>query len=215
MAHAPGHRRNGTKDAPGGAPAAQDRQETPQGLMRAERPPEGAQAMPEGETPPVEMEEPTSEEQELYEATVANAMKAVYSGETAQMIAGVMAPAEGQYPVENLANIIAPMMIGIEASGAANGSPVTREMTVQAALEIIEDIGTNLLPAAGLEPLGEGEIEGAFLRTMQLIGANEQQAVMEGAMGGGQPPGPGGPPPEPGPGEPQGLLRQPANQGAV
>lgn len=215
MAHAPRHRRNGTEDAPGGAPAAQDQQGTPQGMMRDRRAPEGDQAMPEGEMPGVETEEPTPEEQELYESVVGNAMKAVYSGETAEMIAQVMQPADGQYPVENLANIMAPMMIGIEASGAANGSPVTREMTVQAALEIIEDIGTNLLPAAGLEPLSEGEIEGAFLRTMQLIGANQQEAAMTGAAESDQPPGPGGPPPGPPPGEPQGLLRRPANQGAM
>ena len=207
MAPAPRHRRNGTKDAPGGAPAAQGPQGTPQGLMRAERPPEGDQAMPENEMTGIEMEEPTPEEQEVYESVVANAMKAVYSGETAQMIADVMAPAEGQYPVENLANIMAPMLIGIEASGAASGSPVTREMTVQAALEIIEDIGTELLPAAGLEPLTEGEIEGAFLRTMQLIGADAQAGEMAAMQQGDAAP----------PGAPQGngLLRRPQAEGGM
>jgi len=120
-----------------------------------------------------------------------------------------MAPAEGQYPVENLAGIMAPMMIGIEASASASGAPVTREMTVQALLEIVEDIGTNLLPAAGLEPLTEGAIEGVFIRTCQLIGA-DVQAAQTAAMEQGEA---ASPPAQPAPGEPQGLLRRPMNEG--
>lgn len=209
MAHAPGHRRKGAESPPEGQGAPME----PRGLMPAQQAPQGGgDAMPK-EGMPEGMEEPTPEEQELYEATVANAMKAVYSGETAEMIVQVMEPVEGQYPVENLANILAPMLIGIEASGSASGAPVTREMTVQAGLEIIEDIGTELLPAAGLDPLTEGEIEGAFLRTMQLIGADaqagEMAAMQQGAPGGGEPADPAGPRglmPRPEGRQPQGAM---------
>lgn len=211
MARHPRPRRNGPEAAAGAPSPPNGDQGAPRGLMPARGAPPAPDGPPdEGMPPGMELEEPTAEEQQLYESVVANAMKAVYSGETADMIARSMEPGEGRFPVESLANIVAPMMIGIEASASAAGQPVTREMTVQAALEIVEDIGTNLLPAAGLDPLDEGEIEGAFIRAMQLIGEDSQAGAME-AMGqqGGPPAGPPS----------QGLMRQPppgpGQQGAM
>ena len=208
MARKPASKR--PESGAGAPPADMAAQGAPVGLMAGQAPPEGGEA-PSAMPPGQEMEEPTPEEQHYYEVVVANAMKAVYSGEVPEMIARSMEPGEGQYPVENLAGIVAPMMIAIEAQAAEAGDPVTREMTVQAALEIIEDIGTNLLPAAGMEALTEGEIEGVFLRAMQIIGADEQQA-MAARMGPE-----GGPPPEqqpPPPAEGNGLMRgAPMGQG--
>ena len=175
------------------------------------------------EAPQAPTEEPSAEEQQVYESVVANATKAIYSGETADMIVEMMQPGEGKFPVEQLAGVIAPMMVGIEASASESGVPVSREMTVQAAMEIIEDIGTELLPAAGLDPLGEGEIEGAFLRAMEYIGA-DSKAVQEGAaqMAAGAPEGQGGQggqggqqagQGEPPPAGPRGMM--PAGQGGM
>lgn len=168
----------------------------------AERPMPG-QGRPPGAP---EMEKPTAEEQEVYEHVVANAIRAIYSGETAEMVAALMEPGDGKYPVEELAKVVAPMMIGIEASGAAAGMPISREMTVQAALEIIEDIGANLLPAAGLDPLSEEHIEGAFLRTAQLIGADERSAQTRIQVQPDESPAPGP--------QGRGWLRRPMSQGA-
>lgn len=194
--------------APGGA-AAQPSGRPPQG---GQPPMRGEAPTPDGTNMP-QPQDASPEEQNIYEHVVSNAVTAIYSGETADMIVQLMEPSEHSNPVEQLAAIIAPMMIGIEASGAENDVPVSRDMTVQAVLEIVEDIGTNLLPEAGLEPLTEGEIEAAFLKTCQLIGADQKAAqdlaASQNQDGGEAMPGGGSPPQQGG-----GLMPRPA-QGVV
>ena len=83
--------------------------------------------------------------------------------------------------------------------------PVHGAMAVAAAATLPGDIGINMAEAVGRPPLNADQIQGVFLRSMELL--RDMQGERQCAPGPGAEapmPGPGGPPPAPGPAGPPG-----------
>jgi hypothetical protein len=134
----------------GGAPATQQGQQ--QG---------GGQASPQ--------------EQALYEQTIDNALRIIYSEKTfPQVIQRMKAAVAASTPQEALSGIVAMAMSRVDKSAQENGQQLGRQLVLEAMAEIVADLAQTA-EKAGIHQFSQEEIDGAFYRAVDQFRQYKQE----------------------------------------
>ena len=119
---------------------------------------------------------PTQQEQQLFEDFIGNAINALYQPETANRVANLLRTGQkGINPVEQIGMVTAMIVNQVQASAEQSGQDIPAPIVVRAAAKVASDIGTELAPAAGLPPLSENHVKGAYLRAMEILGEDRRE----------------------------------------
>lgn len=197
----------GGAPAPGPAPSASPEQPMP---------PEGGAPMQPGQGQSM-----SPEDSAAYEGLVANSLaqiyaKSVYPGIAASFVrnGSITSGVTGNSMVEELAGYVSAAVGRSATEETGDGQNITSEMTIAAAGQIAQDIGTEMAQSVTGQPLPDEQIQAVWLRSLELLedqredGAltsmalrdaeSQMQPQPQGAQPAPQAPG-GAPPPEPAP----------------
>lgn len=154
------------------------------GLMpRREPAPGGGDPMPEQGAPPQQQPEQgaeegqaSPEEQALYEQTLDNALRLIYSEQTfPQAMKRMKAAVDAGTPQEAVAGIVAMAFGRVDKSARENGQELGRQLVLEAMAELVADLAETA-EKAGLHDFSQEEIDGAFYRAVDQFRQQKQEA---------------------------------------